>query len=548
MCSYNSVNGVPSCANDWLLKTVARESWNFDGAIVSDCDADSDVFNTHHFTNTPEESVRDVLRAGTDVDCGTFVTDKAASALAKGLITESDLDERLRQQFRLRMRLGHFDPPSPLDAIMPEDVVCTDHAKRLAMDGAAQGATLLKNENKTLPLRRTTSSDTASSDELVVINPLDNEASLKQLANYYGGSQPCDGTFWSLAETIAEQVTHKSRSFLGLDNATATNISAEAIAAAAGAQRVILGLGTDLTLAREGQDASSIELPPGQMRLLEEVCKVVETPIIVVLFTATPLDIRSLLSNPKVGAVLLAGQPSVAVRGLGDVIFGVKVPAGRTVQTMYPKEYADEVSIFDFNMRPGPSEWPRPDCTPSKGSQSACPKGTNPGRTHRFYTGEAVIPFGFGLSYTTFKYEVVSSPRSIALTRDIANGRPRFVSEGPEAIAYAVNVTNIGNHDADEVVLGFLKPPMAGQDGVPLQSLFAFERVHVKVGQIVTVWLYPSERDFLQANEEGNWNAHEGRYVVEFGLQSASKTGSNLMAFATTAVDVRMDLDSIFIS
>merc|ERR1719161_1822151 len=69
MCSYNAVNGVPSCANDWLLQTVARDSWGFDGAIVSDCDADSDVFNSHHYTEKPEESVRDVLRAGTDVDC-----------------------------------------------------------------------------------------------------------------------------------------------------------------------------------------------------------------------------------------------------------------------------------------------------------------------------------------------------------------------------------------------------------------------------------------------------------------------------------------------
>jgi hypothetical protein len=70
------------------------------------------------------------------------------------------------------------------------------------------------------------------------------------------------------------------------------------------------------------------------------------------------------------------------------------VPAGRTIQTVYPASYADEVSIFDFNMRPGPSPFARPDCT--KPAEPDCPRGTNPGRTHRFYNGKAVVPFGYG--------------------------------------------------------------------------------------------------------------------------------------------------------
>merc|ERR1711935_1289443 len=97
--------------------------------------------------------------------------------------------------------------------------------------------------------------------------------------------------------------------------------------------------------------------------------------------------------------------------GVGDVLFGKTVPAGRMVQTIYPEAYQDMISIFDFNMRPGASPFPRPDCpAPYK----SCTMGTNPGRTHRFYTGKAVVPFGFGLSYTTFTYE----PKS-----DLPSGR-----------------------------------------------------------------------------------------------------------------------------
>eukprot|EP00971_Amphidinium_carterae_P098639 1950770-Amphidinium_carterae.1 len=117
MCSYNAVNGKPSCANEWLLGTVARETWNFNGYITSDCDADGDVYSSHHYTETPEEAVKAVLGAGTDVDCGDFVSTYAHSALQKGLITEQDIDERLQYLFIVRMRLGHFDPPTWKDSI-----------------------------------------------------------------------------------------------------------------------------------------------------------------------------------------------------------------------------------------------------------------------------------------------------------------------------------------------------------------------------------------------------------------------------------------------
>ena len=135
-----------------------------------------------------------------------------------------------------------------------------------------------------------------------------------------------------------------------------------------------------------------------------------------------------------------AGFPSVQREGVGDVLFGVEPPAARLVQTIYPKSFADQISIFDQNLRPGPSEWPRPDCTataaeptvstggaalPCTGGASLpghagrklgersgaasrrLPNGTNPGRTHRFYTDTPVLPFGYGLSYTSFEYELI---------------------------------------------------------------------------------------------------------------------------------------------
>merc|ERR1711957_99905 len=239
----------------------------------------------------------------------------------------------------------------------------------------------------------------------------------------------------------------------------------------------------------------------------------------------------------KIGAVLHVGQPSTTIVGVGELLFGKTSPAGRTVQTIYPAEYADQVSIFDFNMRPGMPEgslFPRPDCpAPYKD----CKMGTNPGRTHRFYTGKAVVPFGFGLSYTTFKYEPESDANgviSLAPVRDMLvattqAGRTfpsaQVLKEAKPLAIYNVKVTNTGNMDSDDVVLGFLVPPGAGQNGVPLQTLFGFERVHVKAGESVNVNIYPSLLDFTHTMLDGTKMAVEGDWTIRFGVQETAAHG-----------------------
>ena len=179
--------------------------------------------------------------------------------------------------------------------------------------------------------------------------------------------------------------------------------------------------------------------------------------------------------------------------------------------------------MFDFGMRPGPSAWP---------------PGTNPGRTYRFYTGMPVLPFGFGLSYTTWQYTPIpgpTPPRFAAIdaaakahaAREIIGSIPKSLQS--VAADFYINVTNTGSVDSDDVVMGFLVPPGAGTNGVPLQELFGFERVFVPAGQTVTVYLGAQGVRFTQANPDGVRVALPGKYLVRFGVQ---ETASHGMGFA----------------
>ena len=625
MCSYNSVNGVPSCANGWLLQTVARDAWGFDGYITSDCAAVDDVVSPHRYVATAEEAVAATLHATMDISCAHFVGPHGQSALDGGYITEALLDARLANLLRVRMRLQHFDPPGPLQAIAPSSL-CSDGAAAVAREGARQGAVLLKNvpagtAGKTLPLRA------ASVGSMAVLGP---NANLSfTMAGYYGSTAVCGGRFPAMLDALRAALpsTSRVRYAAGVPSVLSDDTSGvpAAAALAAASDMTVLVLGTDLSVARENKDAVNLTFSSGQLALIEQAAAAAPSPVVVVTLSAVPLDLTPLLKNDKVGAILHAGQPSIQTAGVVDVLLGIVSTAARAVQTVSPeacappataqsplarcwhatctllargppgvcpccaphrppqsgtaegerpesppppplaslrgppRRYQHQISPFDFHMRPGPSAWPRPDSpgpcadpNPSAAGQpqppavepsANCTLGTNPGRTYRFYTGEAVVPFGFGLSYTTFSYALAAAPKeavplgrlSAWLRESRAASGTEFprLAEAPVAAEFVVNVSNTGDVDADDVVLGFLTPPGAGQGGVPLKTLFGFERVHVKAGQSVSVWLSPTELQLAAVGTDGVRRALPGEYAVSFGLPETRTLG---MGYATTTL------------
>jgi hypothetical protein len=467
------------------------------------------------------------MHSGTDVDCVSFVPSHAMAALNQSKITVADIDARLAMLLRVRFRLSHFDPIGPLDNI-PASTICSDYAQKLSHDGPRQAATLLKNDARTLPL------SLATVGQVAVIGPNANLS--RDDAGYYGPNNVCGNDFWTLVDALAEDGAVRVSSVLGVPDVQSEDQSgiAAAVAVAKAVETVVLAVGTDLNWAAEGHDAKNISFTDAQLALIAQVSAAAAKPVIVVVMTATPLDLSPLLSNPKVGAILHVGQPSLTIIGVADLLYGRASPAGRMVQTVYPAAYQEQISIFDFGMRPGPSPWARPDCTNT--NASACERGTNPGRTYRFYTGTAVVPFGFGLSYTTFQYSPLTAAQrtiSLAHARAViatraALGHPFVRHEELRAAetavnwateaAFSVNVTNTGSMDADEAVLGFVVPPSAGEGGVPLKSLFGFERVHVRRGETVTVTLYPSLSDFMAVDAAGAYVLLDTKWMWQHGF------------------------------
>lgn len=510
MCSYNEVNGIPSCANDFLLTELMRNQWGFNGYITSDCGAVSDVQYTHNYTSTTDETCNVVMTSGMDIGCDGFLPPNLPQALNDNAVTLADIDTALTNLFMVRMRLGQFDPPSiqPYRQI-PVSAICTDDSIALALDAANQGMALLKNANATLPL------SASKISSLAVIGPNAGATTTMQ-GNYYGS--PCT----QIVSPAAALSAYTTVSYVpGCDIASNdTSGFAAAVAAAQTADATVLIMGLDQTQEAEGHDRTILSFPGVQLDLIQAVAASAKGPAVLVMMNGGAVDITWPLASTNIGAILAVGYPGeMGGVAIAQTLFGDNVPAGRLTQTWYPAGYANAVSFFEMNMRPGPSVWP---------------PFTSPGRTYRFYTGPVVLPFGFGLSYTTFLYGI-SGPGKVSLAparKYVADNYhyhgARYAPLTSElAVTYAVNVTNTGSIAAADSVLLFITPPGAGQGGMPLQYLFNFQRVYVLPGQTVTVWLGLHARDLTHVDADGN------RYVMQPGAKYTVRVGVDWPGAAT---------------
>ncbi|KAB2597573.1 beta-D-xylosidase 6 [Pyrus ussuriensis x Pyrus communis] len=506
MCSYNAVNGVPACAQKDLLDK-ARNEWGFKGYITSDCDAVATVFEYQNYTKSPEDAVADVLRAGTDIDCGTYLLRNTLSTIKQGKVQEEDIDKALLNLFSVQLRLGLFngDPRKGKFGSFGAQDVCTSEHKTLALEAARQGIVLLKNDKKFLPLKR------GVDFSLAVIGPLANNASL--LGGDYTGI-PCNPK--SPFEGLREYSTRTSY-VAGCQDVPCMSDAGfkKAIYAAKKADFVVIVVGIDASQEREDHDRVSLLLPGKQMALVSSVAAASKGPVILVLAGGGPLDVTFAKEDMRIPSILWIGYPGEAGgRALAEVIFGDFNPGGRLPMTWYPESFTN-VPMNNMNMRADPSLG-------------------YPGRTYRFYTGDRLYGFGHGLSYSSFTYNIVSAPKKLRLSKPFKVDLSKNVLHQPgdvldhlhidevtscDSLRFFVEIAvkNNGDMDGGHSVMLFSRVPKVVK-GAPLQQLIGFNRVYTVSNQYTTASILVDPCTHLTfADEHGERILPLGEHVLMVG-------------------------------
>jgi len=458
MCAYNAYAGQPCCASDKLMVNILRNQWKFTGYVTSDCGAIDDFFNFHKTHPDAASAAADAVWHGTDIDCGNVAYKALVQAVKDGKITEKQIDVSLKRLFTIRFRLGMFDPVDMVKyAQIPFSVLEKKEHKEHALKMARESLVLLRNQNHLLPLNK-------ALKKIAVLGPNADNANT-QLANYNG--QP------SVVTTVLQGIRDKLGNGVDVFYSRATNFVdttqhdfTTVVDSVKDADILIYVGGISPRLEGEemrvsqrgfsGGDRTTIALPSVQTDFLKAL-KATGKPVVLVMMTGSAIAIPWEAENiPAIINAWYGGQ--AAGSAVADVLFGDYNPSGRLPVTFYRND--DDLPAFeDYSMA---------------------------NRTYRYFKGEALYPFGFGLSYTNFKYSNLKLSKA-----SVRNN---------ESLQAEVTVTNTGKYKGDEVVQLYVSHE--GVDFAPLSALKNFKRITVAPGasQKVTFTITPDLLTLVNTN------------------------------------------------
>ncbi|KAK7699495.1 hypothetical protein SLS64_011633 [Diaporthe eres] len=492
MCAYNAVDGVPSCANAYLLQDVLRDSWGFSEPyhyVTSDCAAVDDIYEPHNFTDSLAAAAAVALNAGTDTNCGSTYNVLNVS-VANNFTTEKQMDVSLTRLYNALFTVGYFDGQPEYDSLSWSDVG-SPSAQSLAYQAAWEGMTLLKNDGL-LPLE-------TSYGSVAMIGPWANATT--QMQGNYQGTAPYLTSPLMAAEAQWSDVTYALGT--AIDSSDTSGFAA-ALAAAKAADVIIYAGGIDVSIEAEGMDRTSIVWPGNQLDLVQQLSELGK-PLVVVQFGGGQIDDTALFNNSNVNSLVWGGYPGQdGGNALIDALVGKQPIAGRLTTTQYPADYINEVSLFDPNLRPSNS---------------------SPGRTYKWYNKEPVLPFGYGLHYTTFSYSWGTKPNtSYAISSLIpagSGGSIPSVNDASPWTTVSVNVHNTGKLASDYVALLFLKTPNAGPSPYPNKWLVSYARAHgLAAGESQEVPLSLNLGALARANADGDLVLYPGDYEMMLDYDS----------------------------
>ena len=506
MSSFNEFEGIPASANKYLLTDLLRDTYGFDGFVVSDATAVVEMV-AHGLGDLQEVSAL-AIQAGLDMDMNSdgFVGTLRKS-LDEGRVSEADIDRACRRILEAKYKLGLFeDPFKYLDPSRKATQTWTDENRAFAREFARECQVLLKNDNAILPLDRNA--------KVAVIGPFADSKS--EMAGTWATSSH-NNEFVSIYEGIAEasngKVSKAEGSWIfndkeleesikyGLMKIFAPNMSlptlhgtsktvlmAEAVAKAAASDVIIACVGELNNMSGEGASRTDLGIPDAQKELLMALKKTGK-PIVLVLTTGRPLELT--WESENMDAILVTWAAGAeAGHAIADVLYGEVSPSGK-LTTSFPRSVGQEPLYYNHKN----TGRPHPDYEPYKKFTSC-------------YTDELngpLYPFGFGLSYSSFEYGPVS------LSQD-------EMSPDSEVIA-SVNVKNTGNYEAKETVQLYIHDVYSTSTR-PVKELRGFEKISLKPGESRTVEFRINAETLSYFNHELEWVCEEGDYEIMIGPDS----------------------------
>ena len=471
MASYNKWNGIPMAVHP-CLNEVARKEWGNNGIICTDGGAFSLLLTAHHYYPDLTAAAAGVVKAGTSQFLDRFLPN-LKEAVEKDLITEADIENAISGNIYVALKLGLLDDKCPYANIGKDTTAMPpyerEEVKQFVREVTAKSIVLLKNENQTLPINH------QKVKKIAVVGPYAD----KIIYDWYSGTAPYENTILKAMQDVGKQ--NGIEILYAPDNQFGR---AEDLAKEADMVLVCTGnhpYGTDRTWkvcpvpsdGREANDRHSLQLPDeDEIRRLYAI----NPNIVLVLVSSFPYAIN--WSNDHLPAIIHVTHCSQEQGyGVTDVLFGKVNPAGRTNQT-WVRDILDLPHILDYDIRHG--------------------------RTYMYFKGDALYPFGYGLSYTSFNYE-----------------QARVQKQDKQNVYVSVSITNTGKRDGDEVVQLYASYPESKVEH-PKRQLKAFERVSIPAGQTKEVILKVSKSDLSYWDETRHSFVPEtGRIQLEIGASSA---------------------------
>ena len=498
MAAYSTWDGTPNNASLELLQGILRQEWEFNGIVVSDCGGPEHFLSKQTVVTNLEEACRSAILAGVDSECGSAFKKALVSAVQKGILKESDLDVNVRDMLRTKFKLGLFENPGRQSMVWDKlPAYDTPEHRALAREVAVEGSVLLKNDG-VLPL----SKDLGT---VAVIGP---NAEVGQTGDYSG--EAVTNQVISVLQGVKSHVSASTKVLFakGCDQTSEdTSGFAAAIDAAKQADAVILVVGdrsTGKSTSGENNDGATLEIPGVQRELIKQV-QAVGKPVVLVLVNGKPFTLAWEAKN--VPAILETWYPGEeGGNATADLIFGDRNPSGRLPIT-FPRHVGQLPLHYDY--------------LPS-------------GRNYTYYDMPFTpqYRFGFGLSYTTFKYSNLSTA-----TKDDGS------------VVITAEVQNTGSRDGDEVAQLYVTDVYTSVI-TPVIEQKGAQRIALKKGEHKTVsfTLTPYQLSFLNADmarvvEPGVFRVHVGgaspeppsgsdNHKLRFGFKDPAQGVSGEFQFA----------------